>query len=327
MDLNLADYALTARVSDADVLAFAEDRINLPHDKVVKYRERADSLIERLTKYIDANPDYDLEAAFHSGSLAKGTAIQGGGDLDLALYVKAGSAPQDDKGLVDWLVERLHEVLPTFSDDQLKREDHCVKLLYADHPSVDVVPVLYEGKPNWVGDLIRKRSGRRVMTSIPMHLQFIARREAQYPGYAQLVRIVKRWISLQKELDNDFRFKSFMVELICAHLCDRGMEPAEITPALQRVFGYIVSSRLDGTVIFEDYYKAAAVKVGAEPIRIYDPVNPENNITEKYTAQDRSKILQAAQKAYDAIALVPFTPTKQEAVAAWQEILGPTFRG
>lgn len=151
MSYTAEDYLVTAKVTNAELKVFADNRINLPHEYVIEYRARANYLRQRLEKFIAAHDDYDLVKMLHSGSLAKGDALRKISDLDVAVYIKAAAAPSSDKELVNWLIDRLKEVFPDFTDNQFDPQDHCVKLLYKTGPPVDVVPVLYEGEANDVG--------------------------------------------------------------------------------------------------------------------------------------------------------------------------------
>jgi hypothetical protein len=57
----------------------------------------------------------------------------------------------------------------------------------------------------------------------------------------------------QKNNEEKFRFKSFMVELVVAHLVDSGVSMADYTIALEKVFAYIVKSQLKSRIYFTDY--------------------------------------------------------------------------
>jgi hypothetical protein len=73
-----------------------------------------------------------------------------------------------------------------------------------------------------------------------MHLDFIRKRKSANPThFAQLVRLIKFWAKLQKQADDDFRFKSFMTELIVAKLADDGTPLNDYPTALMRFFNYI----------------------------------------------------------------------------------------
>ena len=72
-----------------------------------------------------------------------------------------------------------------------------------------------------------------------------------------MIRLVKWWVRLQKSKDEDFRLKSFMTEMIVAHLADSGVSMADYAISLEKVFTYIVKSRLKSRISFTDYYPAS----------------------------------------------------------------------
>lgn len=317
-------------IGHSEVAAFARDRVNLPSDTAKRHRDQVDALIGRLEDKIADDPAYDLVKALHAGSVAKGTALKTINDLDVAVYVKAGSAPVEDGKLMPWLRDRLIEANPNMDPSQFVVNEHCVTVSFKGTGlDVDVVPVLYEGAANDCGYLVRKRTGQRVLTSIPLHLKFIRSRKAKYgPEFAQLIRLVKWWKKQVVATDADFRFKSFMIELIWAHLADTGADLDDYPTALEAFFGFVVKTELRNRISFTDYYPASklpAARQGA--IEVFDPVNPDNNVGMNYNDADRARIVTAAHAALDAIGEARFAITKGEEVECWQDILGPGFRG
>ena len=63
-----------------------------------------------------------------------------------------------------------------------------------------------------------------MLTSIPLHLQFLRRRKDRDQHCAQVIRLVKWWARRQKAERDGFKCKSFIVELICAKLVDDGVD-------------------------------------------------------------------------------------------------------
>jgi len=333
----LADFSVAPQITSNELLAYATSHVNLPADTARKYREHVGSVRNRLKKFIDEHPDYNLVKMLHSGSLPKGTALRDIGDLDTAIYVEAAALQDlDNQGLISWLRDRLKEVYPDFTDDQLEAHEHCVTIHYKTPglKDVDVVPVLYEGDPNNIGYLVTK-DGRRILTSISLHKEFVRNRKARQPdNYAQFVRFAKYWAKQQKKAykargDNPhFRFKSLMIELICAHLTDLGLDTTDHVEALQHFFAYIVRTGLQEPIFFTDYYGAGSVNlIDGAVMQIFDPVNAQNNIAATYTEEQRKLIVEEAQRALDAITTATSATTKGEAVANWQVVFGTTFRG
>lgn len=312
------------------ILSFAEDRVDLKQMDVRDYRQQVQRLRTRLESYIDKHPDFDLIKMLNSGSVAKGTALKTINDMDVAVYVEASTAPQDDQQLVPWLEERLREAYSNLDDDQFEQQDHCVTLKYRTIGlDVDVVPVLYDGLDDDFGYLVTKTSGARVLTSIPAHLMFIRdRKQVNHPHVARLIRLIKWWVKQQKETSDDFRFKSFMVELIVAHLVDDGLDVSDYPDAMEAFFLFILQTGLQERIAFDDHYTPGDVVIpSGAVIEIIDPINPENNVAQRYTEDHRRMIVDAARYAFDSLSEARYADTKWRAVERWQDVLGDDFRG
>jgi tRNA nucleotidyltransferase (CCA-adding enzyme) len=317
-------------ITHADIANFAAESVNLRREDAEEYREQVRRLREKLDKYAADHPAYGLIKTLLSGSLAKGTSLKILNDIDVAFYVKAEKALRSESELLNWLAERLRDAYPQMKPDQIKPNKHSVCIQFAvSGLSVDVVPVQYKGDPDDRGYLFALDGGQPVLTSIPLHLAFVRKRKAhQKDHFAQVIRLVKWWVRLQKIKNDEFKLKSFMTEMIVSHLADNGVSMADYTVALERVFAYIVKSRLKTRVYFTDYYPASKLPgPTGKPIEIFDPVNETNNVAAIYDDNHRQKIVNAAQDALEAISEARFATTRGRAIECWQEVLGPSFRG
>jgi tRNA nucleotidyltransferase (CCA-adding enzyme) len=320
----------SAQIGHSEIAAFANASVNLKREDAEEFREQVRRLREKLDKYASDHPDYGLIKTLLSGSLAKGTSLKALNDIDVAFYVKAEKTPKAEPDLLEWLAKRLHEAYPQMKPDQIKPNNHSVSIKYAvSGLNVDVVPVQYKGDPDDRGYLFTFDGGDPVLTSIPLHLAFIRKRKAkQKTHFAQAIRLVKWWVRLQKSKDDAFRLKSFIAELIIAHLADGGVNMADYTIALEKVFTYIVKSRLKSRISFADYYPASRLPgPTGRPMEIFDPVNETNNAAAIYDDTHRQKIVSAAQDSLEAISEARFATTRGRAVAWWQHVLGPSFGG
>jgi hypothetical protein len=127
--------------------------------------------------------------------------------------------------------------------------------------------------------------------------------------------------------DEDFRFKSFMVELIWAHLADNGLVLSDYPGALERFFAYIVKGEFADQVAFTEFFTASQIPArSTAAVEVLDPVNVANNVGVLYKPVDRDRIVTAAHTALDALTEARFAPTKGRALACWQVVLGPTFK-
>lgn len=316
-------------IDQRDLVRFSDEKVNLPKDKADEYRAQARRVREKLEGYISDHPDFSLKRIQLSGSLAKGTALRSLNDIDMAVYISGSDAPHDLRALLDYLAERLRKAFPNFSPDQVKPQTYSVTVSFRGSGlDVDVVPVLYAGLPEWRGDLISQDDGSFLETSIPLHLEFASKRKKAQPvHFAQVVRLVKFWARRMKQEREDFRFKSFMIEMIMAKLCDDGTDFSDYPEALQSFFTYVAKSGLRERIVFEDHYKSSTVAKSSDYVQIIDPINATNNVARLYTQNNADAIVEAALDAGDAIDAALTAPTKELTLHYWQKVFGPSFQG
>jgi hypothetical protein len=315
-------------VSHSDLVRFANERVNLPKDKADEYRAQAKRLRDKLEGYLDEHPDFTLKKMLLSGSLAKGTALKSLNDIDVGCYISGAQAPHEITALLEYLADRLRKAFPNFSPDQVKPQTYSVTVSFKGSGlDVDVVPILYDGDPDWYGNLVSQEDGSFLKTSIPRHLEFAKKRKQAKPkDFAQVVRLAKFWARKEKAERDGFRFKSFMIEMILAKLCDDGVDFSDYPEALQHFFTYLATSGLKERIVFTDYYAASTVPASSDPLRIIDPVNAENNVSRLYTTAQAQGIVDAALDASDAIDAALYAPTKHETVYYWQKVFGSAFQ-
>jgi len=314
-------------VEHRDIARFADERVNLKREDATELRAQANRLRDRLESYLGEHPDFELRRMLLAGSLAKGTALKSISDIDVACYVSSESAPQAIGDLIEWLAKRLEKAFPNFSPQQIQRKTYSVSVHFVGTGNeVDIVPILYSGDPQWRGSLISQETGEPLITSVPMHLDFIRQRKNANPqDFAQLVRLIKFWVNLRKQEDDGFRFKSFMIELIVAHLADQGLALKDYPEAMQIFFTFLAKDGLNSIIAFSDYYPPRQCPTSNAAVRIWDPVNCENNVGKLYNADNRARIVDAALDAGDAIDSALHAVTKGETIRYWQKVLGPTF--
>jgi tRNA nucleotidyltransferase (CCA-adding enzyme) len=233
-------------ITHADIANFAADEINLSREDAAEFREQVGRLRDKLDAYACDHPTFGLIKTLLSGSLAKGTSLKVLNDIDVAFYVSAGKSPSAERELLDWLAQRIRDAYPQMRSDQVTSNDHSVCVKFAvSRLNVDVVPIRYNGGTDDQGYLFGGDFANPVLTSIPLHLAFIRKRKAQQKNdFAQMVRLVKWWVYQQKKKDPEFKLKSFMSELLIAHLTDNGLSLADYTIALEKFFSFIVKSQL-----------------------------------------------------------------------------------
>lgn len=317
-------------VSHGDIYSYAEEKINIRREDLKGYRTQVNNLCENLAVYIQQHPHYNLIKMLRAGSVAKGTALSTLNDMDVAVYIDKASDKASEAELINWLVERLREAYKDkgVKPEQIQASTHCATISFKGSGlDVDVSPVINDAGIEDRGYLINKDTGTRVLTSIPLHLAFIRKRKDKTPHhFRQLIRLVKWWIKEMKRQDPDFRFKSFMVEMVCAHFSDTGTSFSDYIKALEAFFVYIIKTGLKERISFTDNYSKDKLPASTgAAIEIFDPVNPDNNVASSYSEGARERIVEAAKDALDAITEAQYADTKWRAVECWKRIFGPSF--
>ncbi len=321
--------------------AYASSKVNVPSDEAKRRRSQVNHLRSRLEAHIGAHPDYDLEKLRAAGSTAKHTAIKRrkteGSDADVAAYVRAssvGGVGADERDLLSWLRDRCIEVYGDTKDaEDFVISEHAVGItMRGSGLKIDVAPVLYEGAADDCGYLVT-RQGDRVLTSVTLHLRFLqSRRDAAGANFLELIRLLKAWIREAKRQDDQLRCKSFMIELIVAHLWDNGWhgEPLAVDNyprAFEQVLSFIADTEMGQPIVFTDYYPADAAPETWDAVQVWDPVNPENNATRSYNDGHRQRLVKLATAALEEVAWATQSPTKGDANDAWRNLFGPGFEG
>lgn len=317
---------IDTKISNEDLALWADERVNLDSESAAKYRAQGDSLRTRLARYIEDHPEFDLVKMLNSGSVAKGTALRTTSDMDIAVYVRRASAPENTPDLVGWLKDRLLEAYgDLISPSQVSTDEASVRIEFSSSGvAVECVPVLYDGDVDDYGDVVL-RNGRRVQTSIPKHLEFIRGRKANHPhAFAQLVRFIKYWRNVRAE-ERSFALGNFALELIVCHVTDKLSDPGDYLQALQDVFTFVVSSGLRQPIIFTDNYSRTEVPASAAAVRIFDPVAAKNNVGEDCSDYDRDQITEIAAEALDDLTIARTAPTKDAAIISLRRLFGPEF--
>ena len=316
-------------ITHREIAEFADNRVNLKRDDAKKYREQTNTLREKLKDKLEEDSDFQLRRMLLSGSLAKHTSLKSLNDIDVALYVLQHNPPQDMPRFLDDLVHALATLYPNKDPSDIVKQEHSVRISYRGTGlDVDLVPIAYDGNNEWNGHLYSSRSGQWVMTNIDKHLCFINKRKQAHPtNYIQVIRLLKYWVNEMKKKDDNFRCKSFLIELIVAHLADNGkIQLDNYVEALADFFNFIVRDELDDVIAFDDYSQAPDSRC-SDPIRVFDPVNGENNAASGYKQRHKKFIIDAAGIAADAVDSALYAPTKGEAIRYWRKIFGSSFGG
>ncbi len=319
---------LTPEVSQADLVTFSEERVNLKQPDAQRYRKQVSDLRDDLERYLAGHPDFGVEKMLLSGSLAKGTALKTIRDADVAVYVKGGSAPQELAALVQWLATKLRLTYPQIDPQKITVDGPCVVIAFSGTGiKVEITPVYSLGDAEGRGYLWDRSTGKKVLTSIPRHLEFTRKRKDKQPThYAQVIRLLKWWVRQREKDTLDFKFRSFLVELIVAKVADDGADFSDYHVGIEKVFSYIQNTGLKERIAFSDYYKATSLpKARTGMVEIFDPVSPENNVAADVTESTRVQLVTLASTALDHLSYARTCQTKGEALECWRDVMGSSF--
>jgi tRNA nucleotidyltransferase (CCA-adding enzyme) len=319
----------TPEITQAEIAQFAAQKVNLRSEDADVYRTQVKNLREHLERYISEHPEIGLAKMVLSGSLAKGTSLRSLRDIDVAVYVKGeGVAPTELAPLLELLQARLRTTYSQIPKDRIKIDGPCIVISFAGTGlDVEVAPIYYTGDPQWRGYLWDRQTGNKILTSIPLHLDFIRKRKEQQPThFSQVIRLLKWWVQQRQADTSNFAFRSFLVELIMAKLADNGTNFSDYHTGLEHFFVYIQNSGLKKRIAFNDNYGPAELPAATSGVvEIFDPVNPQNNVAFDITELARKQLIQLADRALDALSYARNSQTKGDAIECWREVMGASF--
>ena len=192
---------------------------------------------------------------------------------------------------------------------------------------IGLTPVYDDSAADGGGFQFAKETGLKVRTSIPLRIEFTLRRSANRSnGFARTYGLVEFLLERKRVSDPSFHFKSFLTELLLARLFDLEVDMTDPSEAIERVFQYVDETGLKEPIAFSDYYEEGEAPASAEdPIKIYDPITPTNNVAVAYDESDRRRVVQFARETVQSIRTARASTTREEAFTKWAALLGPSF--
>lgn len=312
-------------LTDDQINVFASKVLHLGPGKRKEYIGQVDYLIGRLKKKIDEDSSFAVKGFKKTGSLVKGTVLkprgENGVDADIAVFLDVSEAEKDH-------VNRLHEIIrklliavyPTKKEEDFQIQPRTLGIHFHDSGlDVDLVPVIPIPEEAGFGWQPSSMNGDPIKTNIQGQLDFIKSRKDADARFRTLVRLLKKWRN-EQELD---KLLSFAIELILAHLYDRGGVSPSLESGLQRFFLYVAQSGLKEPISFPELGKVT--KFPSDPVVILDPVNIDNNVTMRLTVVERDEIASAAERAWSTIEAASWKDTKGDTLDLWKEVMGRSF--
>jgi hypothetical protein len=233
-------------------------------------------------------------------------------------YISGRSVDKETlQSLNDTIYKLLIDIYPNkdVEDFEIQRKAATVSFV-GSGLSVDVVPVIEDpSKPGygWQFDL---QDGSTMQTCAPCQIKFVRDRKNKDKDFRTLVRLAKKWRN-HAELR---ALKSFIIELIMAHVLDTEGNKGSVEQRFRRFLLYLAQSGLKEKIQFPE--NVAPFGSFTDPVVILDPVYSWNNVAARITEAERVEIVAAAQSAWEAAHFA----SAEDDNEIWKELFGPRFR-
>ena len=311
--MGLSNTAL--RYYDSNVL-------RLPAEKRKEYHEQVDRLITELRKSVRDKSEIKITKVVKAGSFAKFTILRKTSvdpvDVDVVFYVSGRDASRETLDtLNDLIYDLLIKIYPNKSveDFEIQRKAATVTFV-GTGLSVDIVPVIEdEARPGfgWQFDI---HDGSKIQTCATCQIKFVRDRKNQDADFRTLVRMAKKW----RNHAGLSHLKSFVIELIMAHVLAQQGAAGSIEQRFRNFLLYIAQSGLKEEISFPE--NVAPFGGFNDPVVILDPVYSLNNVASRITEAERQEIVVAAQEAWETANFA----SAEDDHAVWKELFGPRFK-
>lgn len=213
-----------------------------------------------------------------------------GQDVDIPVVVK----PVDEDGdKLEELLRRFEKIVrAAYPHATIEPTKSSIKLYINEELSFDIVPMLATEKAD--EQIIIRKTGERVKTSIKKHVDFIKSRTAksnEMEGrvkFNECVRLMKWWREFKAadayNLSEDDKPSSFLIKLLCAKAFDELGVEKTYADTFMRWNGFLADLvRNQKDVVFMDYTPNPK-KDASAAWTVLDPVNAENNIVKTWSS-------------------------------------------
>jgi tRNA nucleotidyltransferase (CCA-adding enzyme) len=295
--------------------------LRLPDDKRTEYDHQVKNLISSLNQKLKDQTGISISNVVKSGSFAKYTILKKTNedpvDVDIVFFISGRDIGNET---LPELSETIHDLLISIypqkkvGDFTIQRKATTVEF-QGSGLSVDIVPVIEDpSRPGygWQFD----QNGLSLETCPKCQIDFVKARKDIDGDFRTLVRLAKKWRNYS-ELTH---FKSFMIELIMAHLLDKDGPEGTIEQKFRRFLQYIGASKLKETIKFPE--NKPPFEQFDNPVIIYDPASSANNIAGRIKEQERSEIVETANTAWE----VAHEASAKEDLEMWKELFGSGFK-
>lgn len=298
--------------------------LRLPQNKRKEYHEQVDRLISGLTEKLHEQDEIEIKIkkVVKAGSFAKYTILRKTSedpvDVDVVFYI---SGPDPDKETLDSLSQMIYSTLISLYPNkvvdhfEIQRKAATVRFI-GSGLSVDIVPVIEDTENAGYGWQYDIHDNTKMQTCAPCQIKFVRDRKNVDTDFRTLVRLAKKWRN-HVELKP---LKSFVIELIMAHVLAKNGTEGSIEKRFCDFLLYIAQSELKDVISFPE--NGVVTTTFADPVVILDPVCSSNNVASRISDNERKEIVEAANNAWE----TAYYASTEDGIEIWKELFGPRFK-
>lgn len=309
-------------INNTEFRYYDSNILRVPADKRKEYHEQVDRLINELSKRLQDQTDIKITKVVKAGSFAKYTILRKTSedpiDVDVVFYI---SGHRVDKETLESLSETIYNLLiklyPSKSVEhfEIQRKAATVKFIKSGL-SVDIVPVIEDPSRSGYGWQYDIHDSSKMQTCAPCQIKFVRDRKDVDSDFRTLVRLAKKWRNYT-ELKP---LKSFIIELIMAHVLAKNGKDSSIEKRFRDFLLYIAQSELKEVIYFPE--NGSVYSQFPHPVVIFDPLCNSNNVASRITEKERLEIVDAAKEAWE----IANHASSEDDIEIWKELFGPRFR-
>ena len=296
--------------------------LRLPDNKRTEYSAQVDNLTQGLKSNLKDTADIKISKIKKAGSYAKHTMLRKTSvdsiDVDVVMFVKREDTDFPDlESLISIISDLLLEQYPTKPVKDFAIQQKATTVSFRGTGlNVDIVPVIEDPYRDEFGWQYDKKDGSFFETCPTGQVEFIQERVKLDKHFRKLIRLAKKWrnhIEL-KEL------KSYLIELIMAHILDKHGAIGTIEERFQKFLLFIVQSELKEVISFSHIVDKS--QFSNDSVVILDPFCDKNNVANRITESERKNIINTVIKSWEK---VHFASVEGD-VSIWRDVFGRRFK-
>lgn len=257
-------------------------------------RARAKNIRDAIGAKAKAD-ELTIRSTPNSGSFATRTGLRRhmrgeseveGQDVDLPFVVSPKKKEEEQlEGLLPRFEKYVREAYP---DTDRERTKSSVRLLFADKVNFDLVPLF--ATTDAERQILVRTDGEPRETSVQKHADFVKKRTAKSNDewgrvkFNEMVRLLKWWRCFRLEKARSVSdIPSFLMNLLAAHAFDQRAVQVTYGETVADWFGLLARAARKRTPIFFTDFASAPVASEGGVWSVRDPVNPGNNLVERWS--------------------------------------------